>query len=105
MTKTGKIAGASLGVAAIAALGTYLMYGERGEKNRQLIAGWTLKMKGEVLEKVEEVKELSEEEYYRIVDEISARYARLGKASAEELRRLTADLKGAWDHISREIRA
>lgn len=105
MTKTEKMVGASLGVAAIAALGTYLMYGERGERNRKIIAGWALKMKGEVLEKVEEIKELSEEEYFRIVDEVSARYSRLGRVSAEELRHMTSELKGAWAHISHELKS
>lgn len=96
--------GAGLGVAAIAALGTYLMYGERGEKNRKLIAGWTLKMKGEVLEKAEEARDLGEEEYYKIVDEVSAGYAKLGKVGAEELKRMTTELKGAWGRISQELK-
>ena len=104
MTKTAKMVGAGLGVAAIAALGTYLMYGERGEKNRKLVAGWILKMKGEVLEKVEEVGELGEEEYYKIVDEVSGRYARLNKVGAEELKHMTAELKGAWGRISQELK-
>lgn len=102
-TKTEKLVGAGLGVALVAALGTFLMYGERGEKNRKLIAGWVLKMKGEVLEKAEEAKDLGEEEYYRIVDEVSSRYARLGKVGAEELKHMTAELKGAWGRISREL--
>ena len=103
MNNKGKMVGAGLGVAALAALGTFLMYGERGEKNRKLIAGWVLKMKGEVLERVEEAKDLGEEEYYRIVDEVSSRYARLGKVGAEELKHMTAELKGAWGRISREL--
>jgi hypothetical protein len=104
MNNKGKMVGAGLGVAAIAALGTYLMYGERGEKNRKLISGWVLKMKGEVLEKVEEAKELGEDEYYRIVDEVSARYGKLGKVGAEELKHMTAELKGAWERVSRELK-
>lgn len=102
-TKTEKMIGAGLGVAALAALGTYLMYGERGEKNRQLVAGWVLKMKGEVLEKVEEIKDLNKDEYYKIVDEVSARYAKLGKVGAEEMKHLTKELKNAWEHLSREM--
>jgi gas vesicle protein len=103
MNKTEKIIGAGIGAAALAALGTYLMYGERGEKNRQLVAGWILKMKGEVLEKVEEIKDLNKEEYYKIVDEVSARYAKLGKVGAGELKHLNGELKKAWEHLSREM--
>ena len=104
MTKTKKVIGAGIGVAALAALGTYFLYGKRGEKNRQLIAGWVLKMKGEVMQKVEEVKEINEAEYYKIVDEVSARYARLGKVSADELKHLSEDLKIAWKHMSKELK-
>ena len=103
-TKTGKMVGAGLGVALVAALGAYLMHGERGEKNRKIVAGWILKMKGEVLERVEEAKDLGEEEYYRIVDEVSTRYARLGKVGTEELKHMTAELKGAWGRISQELK-
>ena len=104
MTKTGKMIGAGIGLAAIAALGTYFLHGARGEKNRQMIAGWILKMKGEVLEKVEEIKEINEKEYYKIVDEVSARYAKLEKVGAAELKNLTKDLKGAWKHLSKQLK-
>ena len=106
MTKTGKII-AGIGMAAIAALGTYFLYGKRREKKHRIIAGWMLRMKGEVLEKVEEIKELNKElnkeEYYKIVDEISARYAKLGKVGAAELKHLTAELKGSWANISKQF--
>lgn len=105
MLKTEKMIGAGVGVAAIAALGTYLLYGERGAKTRQAISGWVLKLKGEVLEKVEEIKDINKEEYYKIVDEVSARYAKLGKVGAEELKRLTKELKSAWAHLSEENEA
>jgi len=103
-TKTEKIVGAGLGVAAVAALGTYLMYGKRGEKNRKQIAGWMLKMKGEVLEKVEQARDITREEYDRIVDEVSARYEKLGEAGAEELKHITGELKDAWQHLSAQLK-
>ena len=103
MSKTGKMIGAGVGVAAMAALGTYLLYGERGAKTRQAISGWVLKMKGEVLEKVEEIKDINKAEYYKIVEEVSARYAKLGKIGAEELKHMTKELKGAWAHLSKEM--
>lgn len=102
--KTEKLVGAGLGVALVAALGAYLMHGERGEKNRKIVAGWILKMKGEILEKMEEAGDLGEEEYYKIVDEVSARYGRLGKVGAEELKHMTAELKAAWGRISQELK-
>ena len=103
MTKTTKMIEAGVGLAALAALGTYLLSGKRGAENREKIAGWMLKMKGEVLEKVEEIKRLNEEEYYKIVDDVSARYAKLGKVGAGELKHLTVELKGAWAHLSKQL--
>lgn len=99
MSKTTKVIEAGVGLAAIAALGTYFLTGKKGAENREKISGWMLKMKGEVLEKVEEVKEINQEEYYKIVDEVSAHYATLGKVSADELKHLKEDLKNAWEHI------
>lgn len=41
MTKTGKMIGAGIGLTAIAAVGTYFLYGKRGAQNREKIAGWS----------------------------------------------------------------
>ena len=103
MTKKEQLIGAGVGVAAVAALGAYFLYGKNGARNRDKIAGWTLRLKGEVLEKVEAIKELNEQEYYRIVDEISGRYANMEKVGAEELKHLAAELKGAWNHLKEEL--
>ncbi|MDO8803089.1 MAG: hypothetical protein Q7R35_01540 [Elusimicrobiota bacterium] len=103
MTKTEQIIGASMGVAAVAALGAYFLYGKNGDRNRRKIAGWMLKLKGEVLEKVEEIKDLNEQEYYKIVDEVSARYAKLEKVGAEEVKHLAAELKSAWNHLTKQL--
>ncbi len=103
MTKTEKMIEAGIGLAALAALGTYFLYGKKGAENRGKISGWMLKLKGEVLEKAEEIKELNEDEYYKIVDEVTARYAKLQKVGAEELKHLSKELKGAWAHLNREL--
>jgi len=104
MKKTGKIIGAGIGLAAVAAAGAYFLYGEKGAKNREKIAGWTLKMKGEVLEKIEALKSIDREAYHDLVDKVAARYAKVEKVSAAELRHLTVDLKNAWAHISKELK-
>jgi len=103
MTKTENIIEAGLELAAIAALGAYFLHGKNGVRNREKISGWMLKLKGEVLEKVEEIKDLNEQEYYKIVDEVSARYEKLEKIGAEEVKHLTAELKGAWNHLSKQL--
>ncbi len=102
--KKGKVISAGIGVAALAALGAYFLTGKRGAKNRELIKGWTLKMKGDVLDKVEKVRKLDKKDYEKIVDEVSARYGRLEKVGGAELKRLTGELKKAWTHVSEELK-
>ena len=97
--KTKTMVEAGLGVAAVAALGAYFLYGKNGGSNRAKASGWMLKMKGEVLEKVEEFKEINKAEYQKIVDEVVAHYAKLGKVSEEELKHLAQELKDAWEHV------
>lgn len=99
-----KAIGAGIGIAALAAIGAYFLTGKRGEKNREAIKGWTLKMKGEVLEKVEKVKKLDREDYEKIVDDVAERYGKLEKVGAAELKRLTVEMKKAWSHISAELK-
>ncbi|MDP2865873.1 MAG: hypothetical protein Q8O90_06495 [Elusimicrobiota bacterium] len=104
MKTTEKVIGTGMGIAALAAIGAYFLAGKKGAENRDVIRGWTLKMKGEVLEKVEDLRELKKEDYYRLVDEVAARYERVERVGAEELKRLTKELKGAWEHISKELK-
>ncbi len=103
MAKTRKIIKTGAGLAALAAAGAYFLYGERGARNREKIAGWTLKMKGEILEKLEKIKELNEDKYYQIVDSVTLKYKKLRRVSETELKRLSRELKKAWTHISKEL--
>lgn len=98
-----KLIGAGIGLAALAAAGTYFLYGKRGAKNREAIAGWTLQLKGEVLEKMEKVKHLNQEAYNELVEETAARFGRVKRVGASELRVITSDLKSAWSNISKEL--
>ncbi|KAF0126059.1 MAG: Uncharacterized protein FD189_1388 [Elusimicrobia bacterium] len=101
MKKSTKAISTGVGIAALAALGAYFLTGKRGEKNRELIAGWTLKMKGEVLEKAEKLKELNKEAYEKIVDDVTRRYERVGRAGAAELKNIKSELKDAWRHVGK----
>ncbi|OGS11571.1 MAG: hypothetical protein A2234_04385 [Elusimicrobia bacterium RIFOXYA2_FULL_58_8] len=103
MKKNGKFLGAGIGLAAIAAAGAYFLSGEKGAKTRARISGWTLKMKGEVLQKIGSMKTIDRETYLRLVDKVAERYTRLETVSAAELQHLTVELKNAWGHINKEI--
>ena len=99
-----KMLGAGIGLAALAAAGTYFLYGKRGEKNRELIAGWALQLKGEVLEKMENLKEINQASYNELVDETAERFGRVKRVSASELAHIRGELKNAWTHISGQMK-
>ncbi|OIO00917.1 MAG: hypothetical protein COX65_02685 [Elusimicrobia bacterium CG_4_10_14_0_2_um_filter_56_8] len=104
MKKTGKILGAGIGLAAITAAGAYFLSGEKGAKNRDRIFSWTLKMKGDVLEKIESMKTIDRDTYLRLVDKVAERYAKKDAISASELQHLTVELKNAWTHINKKLK-
>lgn len=95
------VAGIGAGVAALAAAG-YFLLGPKGAKNRKAVKGWTLKMKGEVLERIERVKEVTPELYEKIVDEVGAKYLKAKGVGMEEVQLLASDLKKYWKAIAKD---
>ncbi len=102
MKKSEKIIG-GIALAAVAAAATYFLTGKRGAENREKIAAWTLKMKGEVLEKMKKLKTINKEAYHALVDEVAVRYERAERVGAEEMEHLKNEVKGAWSHISKQL--
>jgi gas vesicle protein len=100
-----KMLGAGIGLAAIAAAGAYFLYGKRGAKNREAISGWALQLKGEVLEKMEKLKDINQASYDELVDETAQRYGRVKRVSAVELAHITRELKNAWTHIGAQLKS
>lgn len=68
--KPGTIALAAAGVAATAGVLYFLGIGERGERNRQKVKSWAVKARADVLERLEELKNIDAEEYGRIVNSV-----------------------------------
>lgn len=99
-----KMIGAGIGLAALAAAGTYFLYGKRGAKNRETIAGWALQLKGQILEKLEKLDNVNQEAYNELITETVERFGRVKKVSAAELKLIAADLKSAWSHIDKELK-
>jgi hypothetical protein len=97
-TSAGTVAAVGAGVIALAAA-SYFFFGPEGKKNRHNLKGWMVKMKGEVIEKMEDAKDMTEETYEKIVDTIAAKYAKAGKISEQEIRLFAALLKQQWKGI------
>jgi hypothetical protein len=96
------VLGASLaGLAATA----YFFFGPKGKKNRQHAKAWVIKMKGDVVEKLEAAREITEPVYLEIVDTVSREYKKGKKASGEEIEAVAKDLKKHWKSISKLAKA
>jgi len=96
--------GAGVRMAAIAAAGNYFIYGRHAGENREKIAGWALQLKGEVLQKMETLPEITQSAYNELVDKTARRYARVKRVSASEIKHITVELKNAWMHIGMTLK-
>ncbi len=86
--------------------GAYFLYGTKaGTKRREQVRGWMLRAKGEVLEKLEKLKEVNEEAYNRVIDSVTERYERVKDVDPGEVAALAKDLKMHWQNISRQLRS
>ncbi|MBX4197881.1 hypothetical protein KW782_00935 [Candidatus Parcubacteria bacterium] len=104
--RKGSGVGAGLGMAALAAAaaGAYFLYGSKeGAKRRQKIKSWTLRMKGDVMDKMENMREWSEEAYNRVVDGVSEKYKNVKNVDRKELDAVVKDLKKHWNNIRRQV--
>ena len=92
-----------LGVAAIAAAAgaTYLYGTKSGAKKRKEIKGWMLKAKGEILENIENMKEVSEGAYHDVVESVLGKYKKLKNIDPVEVAALMAELKAHWNNIQK----
>lgn len=99
MNTGAKILAVGAGVAALAAAG-YFFFGPNGTKNQKKMKGWMIKMKGDVVEKMEKAKDISEPTYHQIVDAIANKYASVKTNSAEDVMKLAKELKKHWKSIS-----
>jgi hypothetical protein len=93
--------GIGAGVAALTAA-AYVLFGPEGKKNQKAIRSWAVKMKGEIIEKFEEAKELTEPIYHKIIDEAEAKYAKLKNVDKDELTETIKEIRKHWDSLKKE---
>ena len=93
----GAILGASLaGLAATA----YFFFGPKGKVNQKHAKAWAIKMKGDVIEKLEIASDVSEAVYHEIIDSVATEYEKNMKAGHEEIAELAGDLKKHWKTLT-----
>lgn len=96
--KTGLAIAAGIGALA----GAYFLYGtEAGKKKRKQIKGWMLKAKGEVLEKIEGIADLTEEKYKAAVTAVMKKYDKFKDKYGDEVEMLYTELMSYWNHLKK----
>lgn len=103
-TETKIAVGVGIGMLAALSAGAYYLYGTKeGAKKRLKIRGWVLKAKGEVMEKLENLKEVNEEVYNTIVSSVMKKYQEVKSIDPAEVEALVLDLKKHWKNIKKHI--
>ena len=74
-SKTVKLVAVGASVAAAAAT-AYFFFGPKGDEHQKHAKAWVIKMKGEIVEKLEKAKEISEPVYHQIIDSVAAEYTK-----------------------------
>lgn len=94
-SSVGKVVAIGAGVAALS-VAAYMLFGPNGKKNQKSLKGWAIKMKGEIIEKMEAVKEVTAPVYEKIVSEVAEKYAKLKHIDPKDLENEIASLKKHW---------
>lgn len=105
--KSGSGAGiAIIGGLVAAAAGAYFIHGNKAaQKKIKQVKGWALKAKGEVLERIEKIKEVDEALYQQAIDAVMKKYEGVKSIDTTELAAVAKDLKSHWKNIKRELSA
>ena len=94
--------GFGLTAAALSAAGAYFLYGSKdAPKNRKKVKGWMLKAKGEVLQSLENAKEITEKEYKELVEAASGAYGTVKNATAGEVKDFKREMQQHWKELEK----
>jgi hypothetical protein len=106
MKKNSIIKSVALGATITAAIaGTYFLYGSKNaSKNRRKVKSWMLKARGEILERLENISEVNENIYRKIVKDVSEEYQALKNIDKKDIAEFVDELKGHWKNIAKELK-
>ncbi len=106
-TQSGSHTGiAIIGGLVAAAAGAYFIHGNKAaQKKIKQVKGWALKAKGEVLERIEKIKEVDENLYQQAIDAVMKKYEGVKSVDTSELSAVAKELKAHWKNIKRELNA
>jgi len=100
--KKGKIIGGVI-VGAIAACAVYFLTSDKTKKQREELVKFANNMKADIIKKMKELSDVTKEDYDKIVNEVSEKYAKVSKVSEKEFKNIVKDIKNGWKHIRKAI--
>jgi hypothetical protein len=103
-SSTEKVAGAlGLAAAGVAAVATaYYFYGKGGKAHRKQVSVWSKKAKMEMLQKIKQMKVVSQASYHKAAGEVLAKYKLAKNIDPKELQSFGQELKSHWTQISKD---
>ncbi len=100
------VIGFAAGLVAAAAAGAYFLYGSKNSKKyRSLVIGWMFKAKGEILQEIEKLQDVTKEQYENIVEAIAKKYKDVESIDGDDVNRFVVDLKKQWGAIAKSLSA
>jgi hypothetical protein len=98
------MAGVGLAALAAAAAGAAYFYGtESGKKKRKDIKSWSLRMWADVMDRMESVKDWSEDAFEDAVDSVAKRYKTMKNVDPVEIAAVVASLRSHWKSIRKQM--
>lgn len=94
---TGLLVAATLGA-------NFLFNTKKGKQSLKHMKSWAFKMKGELLERLEKAKDMSEATYAQVIDELGEKYKKVKGMTVEEVAEMATDLKSQWRKIHTEVK-
>ncbi len=92
--------GVGLTTAAVAAAGAYFLYGAKdAPENRKKVKSGILRAKAEVLESLENAKEITEAEFHDLVDGVVETYSTVQNLSKKDLKEFKAEMMENWEDL------
>lgn len=102
-SNVGAIAAGLAGLTA-AAVGAYYLYGSKeAAKNRAKVKSWMLKAKGEVLEQLEGMEEVTESAYMNALNAVMQKYNELKNIDPSELESFMDEMKSHWTGLKKTV--
>jgi hypothetical protein len=104
--KSSNLGALAAGIASItaAAVGAYYLYGSKNaSKNRAKVKSWMLKAKGEVLEQLENVQEVTESAYMHALNAVVQKYNALKTIDQAELESFMSEMRNHWSGIKQSV--